>query len=191
MKTKFNLATSPLENNRRFITGSSALGVVALAAMLLLALHAVHARRANREMRTEIDHSREQIRRSLLQQGSLRDAFKSPQNVEALKRAQFLNGLIEARTFPWTKMFADLEQILPPGVRVTSITPQMDKEGHVKVALTVKAVNDEQALKFLNSLDASPVFSQVHVTQESHLQTDTQGSMDRVQVNLEAHYSIS
>lgn len=191
MKAKFNLATAPLENNRRFIAGSGALGAVALAALLLLALHAVHARRANREMRTQIDHSREQIRISLLQQQSLRNAFKSPQAVEALKRAQFLNGLIEARTFPWTRMFADLEQILPPGVRVTSITPQMDKEGHVKVVLIVRAVNDEQALKFLNLLDASAVFLQVHVTQESHLQKDAQGSMDRVQMNLEAHYSIS
>jgi Tfp pilus assembly protein PilN len=191
MKTKFNLATAPLENNRRFIAGSGVLGVVALAAMLVLALHAVQARRANREMRTEIDRSQQQIRNGLRQQESLRNAFKSPDKVEALKRAQFLNGLIEARTFPWTKMFADLEQVLPPGVRVTSITPQMDKEGHVKIGLTVSAVNDEQALKFLNSLDASPVFSQVHVTQENHLQKDNQGSMDRVQVNLEAHYSVS
>src|SRR5215469_2530077 len=189
MKTKFNLATAPLENNRRFIAASSLLGAVALAAMLLLALHAVHARRANREMRTEIDRSQEKIRLALRQQESLRNTFKTPQAVEALKRSQFLNGLIEARTFPWTKMFADLEQILPPGVRVTSISPQMDKDGQVKVVLTVSAVNDEQALKFLNSMDASAVFSQVHVTQESHGQKER--NMDRVQVNLEAHYSIS
>lgn len=191
MKTKFNLATAPLENNRRFIAGSSVLGVVAVAAMLLLALHTVRARRANREMRADIDRSEQQIRISLRQQETLRNAFKSPQAVESLKRAQFLNGLIEARTFPWTKMFADLEQILPPGVRVTSITPQMDKDGQVKVVLTVSAVNDEQELKFLNSMDASPVFSQVHVTQESHSQKEAAGNIDRVQVNLEAHYSIS
>lgn len=190
MRTKFNLATAPLENNRRFVAGASVLGAVAVVAMLLLALHAVRVRRSNLEMRTEIDRLQGQIRISLRQQEGLRNEFKTPQAVEALKRAQFLNGLIEARTFPWTKMFADLEQILPPGVRVTSISPQMDKEGRVKVVLAVSAVNDEQELKFLNSIDTSPVFSQVHVTQESHGQREAAGSMDRVQVNLEALYSI-
>lgn len=190
MKTKFNLATAPLENNRRFIAGSSVLGIVALAAMVLLALHTVQARRANREVRADIGRSQGQIRTCLRQQESLRNAFKTPQAVEALKRSEFLNGLIEQRTFPWTKMFADLEQILPPGVRVTSISPQMDKDGQVKVELVVSAVNDEQELKFLNSMDASPVFSQVHVTAESHAQKPG-GNMDKVQVNLEAHYSLS
>ncbi len=175
MKTNFNLATAPLENNRRFIAGSSVLGIIAIAAMVFLSIHAIHARQANREMRTNIDALREQIRISLREQESLRNAFKAPQAVEALKRSQFLNGLIEARTFPWTKMFADLEQILPAGVRVISISPQMDNEGHVKVALSVGAVNDEQEVKFLHLIDASPVFSDVHVTQVSYPQKASEG----------------
>ncbi len=191
MKTHFNLATAPLENNRRFIAGTSALGILALAAMALLSLHAVSARRANRAMRAQIDNLHSRIRISLRQQDVLRNEFKSPQAVEALKRSTFLNGLIEARTFPWTKMFADLEQILPPGVRVISISPQMDKDGRVRVVLSVGAVNDEQALKFLNSMSSSPVFSDLHVNQETHPTKAQQGQDDTVLVNLEAHYSIS
>ncbi|MGB6483929.1 MAG: hypothetical protein WBE86_10635 [Candidatus Acidiferrales bacterium] len=191
MKTHFNLATAPLENNRRFIAGSSAVGIIAIAAMVFLSIHAIHARQTNREMRVNIDQLREQIRISLRQQESLRNAFKSPQAVEALKRSQFLNGLIEARTFPWTKMFADLEQILPPGVRVISISPQMDGEGNVRVVFSVGAMNDEQEHKFLDLLDSSPVFSDVHITQESHPEKAQDGGADKVLVNLEAHYSIS
>lgn len=191
MKTHFNLATAPLENNRRFVAGASALAIAVLVAMALLAMHAVTARRASREMRAQIDSLRSQIRVSLRQQEALRNEFKSPQAIEALKRSAFLNGLIEARTFPWTKMFADLEQILPPGVRVVSISPQMDKEGRVSVVLSVGAVNDQQELKFLNAMDSSPVFSDVRVTQESHpSERASQGGGDAVLVNLEAHYSI-
>lgn len=191
MKTHFNLATAPLENNRRFIAGASTLAIAVLVAMALLAMHAVTARRASREMRAQIDSLRSQIRISLRQQEALRNEFKSPQAIEALKRSAFLNGLIEARTFPWTKMFADLEQILPPGVRVVSISPQMDKEGRVSVVLSVGAVNDQQELKFLNAMDSSAVFSDVRVTQESHpSEKASQGGGDAVLVNLEAHYSI-
>jgi type IV pilus assembly protein PilN len=187
MRTSFNLATTPLENNRRFIAGSSALGVIALVAMVLLSLHVVHARRANREMRVNLENVREQIRVSLRQQEALRNQFKSPQSVEALKRSEFLNALIAERTFPWTKMFSDLEQILPAGVRVISISPQMDKDGKVKVALSVGAVDDEQENKFLTAISSSPVFSDVLPTEENH--TQRAGQVDRVLLNLEAHYS--
>lgn len=191
MKTHFNLATAPLENNRRFIVGAGALAIIAVAAMVLLSFHALTARKADREMRAQIDTLHSQISVALRQQETLRNEFKSPQAMEAFKRSAFLNSLIEARAFPWTKMFADLEQILPPGVRVISISPQMDKDGHVRVVLSVGAVNDEQELKFLNSMDSSPVFSDVHVTQESHPEKASQGGTDTVLVNLEAHYSIT
>lgn len=191
MRTNFNLATAPLENNRRFVAGSGVLGAIALAAVVFLSLNAVHARRANREMRMSIDNLREQIRIELRQQESLRNAFKEPQAVESLKRSEFLNGLIEARTFPWTKMFADLEQILPAGVRVISISPQMDNEGRVKVTLSIGAVNEEQEIKFLTAMDASPVFSEVHIMQETHPEKEQQGATDKVLLSLEAHYSIS
>jgi Tfp pilus assembly protein PilN len=191
MKTNFNLATAPLENNRRFIAGSGVLGAIALAAVVFLSLHAVHARRANREMRMSIDNLREEIRIALRQQESLRNAFKEPQAVESLKRSEFLNGLIEARTFPWTKMFADLEQILPAGVRVISISPQMDNEGRVKVTLSIGAVNEEQEIKFLTAMDASPVFSEVHIMQETHPEKEQPGATDKVLLSLQAHYSIS
>jgi Tfp pilus assembly protein PilN len=191
MKTNFNLATAPLENNRRFIAGSGILGAIALAAVVFLSLNAVHARRANREMRMSIDNLREEIRIALRQQESLRNAFKEPQAVESLKRSEFLNGLIEARTFPWTKMFADLEQILPAGVRVISISPQMDNEGRVKVTLSIGAVNEEQEIKFLTAMDASPVFSEVHIMQETHPEKEQPGATDKVLLSLQAHYSIS
>jgi hypothetical protein len=187
MRTSFNLATAPLENNRRFIAGSSALGIIALIALVFLSLHVVHARRANREMRVSMENLRDQIRISLRQQEALRDAFRSPQSVEALKRSEFLNGLIAERTFPWTKMFADLEQILPAGVRVVSISPQMDKDGRVKVGLSVGATDDEQENKFLKAISSSPVFSDVLPTELSH--TQRAGQVDRVLLNLEAHYS--
>ncbi|MEE8523136.1 MAG: hypothetical protein V3T72_04325 [Thermoanaerobaculia bacterium] len=39
------------------------------------------------------------------------------------RRAAFLNQLIDARTFPWSALFDDLEEVLPPGVRLVSVQP--------------------------------------------------------------------
>ncbi|HVB07445.1 MAG TPA: hypothetical protein VNF00_00740 [Candidatus Acidoferrales bacterium] len=191
MKTHFNLAASPLENNRRFIAGAFAIGIVAVAALIFLSVHAVEARRTNRAMRGDIGRLEDQIRASQREQERLRSAFKDPKTVEVMERSQFLNNLIEQRTFPWTKMFADLEKILPPGVRVVSISPQMDKKGRVKVMLAISAVNDEQKMKFLHSLVSSPAFSDMQVTQESRSQRVSTGSGEAVLLTLEVHYATT
>jgi Tfp pilus assembly protein PilN len=189
VKTHFNLATSPLENNRRFIAGSAVLGIIAVTALFFLSVHAVRARRTNGAIRADIGRIEDQIRTFQREQERLRTALKNPKTVEVMNRAQFLNGLIEQRTFPWTKMFADLERILPPGVRVVSVAPQMDKEGRVKVMLVVGAENDEQKMKFLRSIVSSPVFSNVQVTQESRPQSVSTGTAGTVLLSLEAHYA--
>ena len=189
MKTNFNLAASPLENNRRFIAGAAALGIIAVGSLLFLSIHAVRARRTNGVIRADIGRFEDQIRASQREQERLRSALKNPKTVEVMNRAQFLNSLIEQRTFPWTKMFADLEKILPPGVRVVSISPQMDKEGRVKITLAVSAENDDQKMKFLRSIVSSPVFSDVRPTQESRSQQASTGSAGAVLLSLEAHYA--
>lgn len=190
MKTRFNLASSPLENNRRFIAGAATLGIIAVAASLFLSVHAMRARRTNGAIRANISRLEDQIQASQREQERLRVALKDPKIVEVMNRAQFLNNLIEQRTFPWTKMFADLEHILPPGVRVVSVSPQMDKQGHVKVILVVSAVNDEQKMKFVRSIVSSPAFSDVRPTQESHPEkVSTAGGAGAVLLSLEAHYA--
>lgn len=189
MKTHFNLASSPLENNRRFIAGAATLGIIAVAALLFLSVHALRARRTNGAIRADISRLEDQIRASQREQERLRVALKDPKTVEVMNRAQFLNNLIEQRTFPWTKMFADLEQILPPGVRVVSISPQMDKTGRVKVTLVVSAVNDEQKVKFVRSMVSSPAFSNVRPTQESHPEKVATGNGGVVLLSLEAQYA--
>ncbi|HXT87370.1 MAG TPA: hypothetical protein VN745_10130 [Verrucomicrobiae bacterium] len=189
MKTRFNLATEPLENNRRFIAGSSLLGIVALVAILLLSMHVVQKRSSNAAMRVKIDGLEAQIASLQRQQETLRQQFKAPQAVEAMKRSQFLNGLIEQRAFPWTKMFADLGHILPPGVRVISISPEMDQSGKVKVTFTIGAVNEDQGNKFLQAISSSPLFSDVVPMQESRGKNDQGAMSEEVVLNLEAHYS--
>lgn len=189
MKTHFNLASSPLENNRRFIVGAATLGTIAVAALLFLSIHAVRARRTNGAIRADINRLEDQIRTSQHEQERLRVTVKDPKTVEVMNRAQFLNNLIEQRAFPWTKMFADLEQILPPGVRVVSISPQMDKAGHVKVTLVVSAVNNEQKIKFVRSIVASTAFSNVRPTQESHPEKASTGDTGVVLLSLEAQYA--
>ncbi|HEV2287630.1 MAG TPA: hypothetical protein VGR81_01615 [Candidatus Acidoferrales bacterium] len=159
-------------------------------ALAVLSVHAVRARRVSREIRKEIASLESQIRASQTQQERLRAVFRNPHTVEVMERSEFLNRLIEERTFPWTKMFADLEKLLPPGVRVISISPQMQKDGAVKVVLIIGADNDEQKDKFVRTITASPVFSNVQVTEETYPKKNANDTATTVLFQLEARYAI-
>ena len=125
MKVRLNLATSPLENNRRFVLGSTLLGAAALAALLMLSSSAFSNWNANRNVRNEMADLNGKMRDFRDQRKDLDEFFKLPETRKIMDRAAFLNALIEQRSFPWTKMFTDLERMLPEGVRVVSISPRM------------------------------------------------------------------
>lgn len=191
MKTRFNLATSPLENNRRFIAGAGIVGLFGLVALAFLSLHTYRTRRSARTTREEIAQLTAQVRTEQQEQDALRKEFQSKAVQETMARSAYLNGLIAERAFPWTKMFADLERILPPGVRVISISPGRDKDGNMNVALSMGAESDAAKLKFLESLETSSTFSNVLVKSESRPdQAHGPTTSDRVLLDLEVRYTI-
>lgn len=191
MKTRFNLATSPLENNRRFIAGASALGALAFVALVFLSLHAYRTWRSTRSIREEIARLTERVQAQQQQQEALRREFQSKPVMQTMARSAYLNNLIAERTFPWTKMFADLEHVLPPGVRVISISPGRDKEGNMNVALSMGAEDDAAKLKFLELLQSSRAFSNIQVKSESRPSHGIAAAgSDKVLLELEVRYTI-
>jgi Tfp pilus assembly protein PilN len=188
MKLRLNLATSPQENRRPFVAGAVALGTLGVIALALLATASYRSWQANRQVNADIARLESEIRGTSAQQAELESYFHTDQTQKTLQRANFLNSLIGERSFPWTKIFADLEQTLPAGVRVVAISPKL-VNGQAEVILTVGAMNDDQKIKFLEAIEKSKKFSDIHVTAERH--NDQQGIQDRVILDLKAVYQTT
>jgi Tfp pilus assembly protein PilN len=186
MNIRLNLATAPLESNRRFAVGAVAVGAVGLVAMLLLSWHVYGVWRADKVFRARQAQLAADTDRLRAERRDLDLFFNQPDNIQRRDLAAFLNGLIVQRAFPWTKIFADLEHSLPDGVRVVSIEPQL-KGDHVELRLTVGASSDEGGLKFLRALEDSTEFSEIEVLNEAR--SSGNADADRVLVALQARYS--
>jgi Tfp pilus assembly protein PilN len=190
MRARLNLATNPLGSNRRFTVGASIVGSVAVVLMFVLAWHAYESRRGDTEFRAREADLLSQI--SVLQQhrAELDDYFNRPDTVKERELSSYLNSLIEQRSFPWTKVFMDLERTLPEGVHVVSIEPRLVGD-QIQLSLTVAAVNDQDKLKFLMALENSPEFSQLQVLSESRPTGPVGGqpTTDQVELRLTAWYS--
>ncbi len=54
------------------------------------------------------------------------DFLNQPENRTTRDQSQFLNELIERKSFSWTRVLEDLEKVMPPRVHLVSIHPELD-----------------------------------------------------------------
>jgi Tfp pilus assembly protein PilN len=188
MKLRLNLSTTPLDNKRPFLAATGVLAAVGVLTFLLLGHAAYSSWRSSRALRSEISRWETEIQANREKQSALEVYFQTAQARQVLDRAAFLNSLIGQRSFPWTKVFMDLEQILPPGVRVVSISPKLEN-GRAQVELTIGAESDDSKIKFLQNLERSKVFSDIEVKDDRHTEQTAAG--DKITVQLTAWYSTT
>lgn len=186
MELHLNLATTPQPNNRPFLAGAVATGAIGVIAFAILS-HAAYASWQNtKELRAQVTSLEATMQADRQRQQSLAQYFRSPGAQQILSRAAFLNSLIDERSFPWTKIFTDLENTLPQGVRVMSISPQLTN-GRAQVSLTVGALTDESKIEFLQAIEKSRVFSGMVVKDERR--SDQAAQQDPIVLNLTVWYS--
>jgi type IV pilus assembly protein PilN len=185
MRIRLNLATKPLETHRKFIAGSTLVGLVAAIVFLSLGWHVYLARKANAEMRAKSAKILQQVAELEQQRAVLERFFALDENARLHDRAAFINSLIDARSFNWTLMFMDLEKVLPPGVRVISIEPKQEK-GHIEVKFMIGAISDDAKLRFLKALEDSNTFTHIELTTTTHPTTGS--SADQIVIELTAEY---
>jgi hypothetical protein len=189
MKSRLNLATVPLEGNRRFAVGAASAAVVGLAAFFLLGQRAYEVWRAETNFRVEqqqIDADMDRLRR---ERTDLEQFFSRPDTVQRRDLAGFLNSLIAERAFPWTRIFMEFESSLPAGVRIVSIEPRL-VDNYVQLRLTVGASSDASKLEFLRTLESSKSFSHIQVEGERRGDSPA-GDSGEIVVLLQARYSAS
>jgi hypothetical protein len=185
MKTRLNVATSPLQGNRRFAVGAATAAVVGLAALFLLSERAFQVWSAETAFRAEQAQINADMDRLRGERQELEQFFNRPETVQRRDLAGFLNSLIAQRAFPWTRIFMEFERSLPPGVRVVSIEPRM-VDNYVQLRLTIGASNDASKLEFLRALEGSKSFS--HIAVEGERRSDQAGDSGEIVLLLQARY---
>ena len=186
MKVRLNLATAPLENDRRFVFGYALVGTLAVLALFALSWRAYTIRKANEVRRAELARLEGEVNQLTDQRQELESFFRDSKVAEIMDRSTFLNAMIEDRSFPWTRIFMDFEDLLPDGARITSISPR-HVQGHVELHLKVGAASDEAGMKLLRALESSHSFSHISVISETR--PEHSSDADRVFYELTAWYT--
>ena len=157
MRISVNLANRPfVELRPLFARLRLAMGVLALLAIALgFELHSLNAKAA--VARTRMNALKAETYRYQHERQVNEARMRQPQNMAVLERSQFLNAAFAWKSFSWTAVMMDLERVLPTGVQVTSIEPQVTKEGDVNIRLRVSG-DREQAVQLVRNLERSQRF---------------------------------
>ena len=166
MRITVNLATrpyvelSPILRKLRIAMGALAVVCVGLAIWMVVlnkkdqkrqaAVDAINARTTQLQSERTANEAR----------------MRQPANAEELTRSQFLNDLFARKSFSWTAVLMDLEEVLPSGLQVSSIEPQIIPSGDVQIRLRVAGDRD-RAVELVRNLEKSKRFLAARLASES------------------------
>ena len=188
MRIDINLASRPYEDTRQFWTyWGTGLALLAIATAILMFMVVTGFVRAGRD-REQISKLESEIRAYDREKGQAEALLNQPQNRELREQSRFLNALFERKAFSWTRVFQDLEQVMPAHLHVVSIHPDVAAGNNVEIKIMVGGESQQQALDLVRKMENSQHFKQTRINSEK-LVADQTGNTDRVQFEIEAAYT--
>lgn len=189
MRFKINLASQPYENARRFVLEWGAALVVVLILSAFLVFAAVKAWRVNHVLSASISDERARLEKLNDEEKADLDILNKPGNRDVREKAQAINALILRKEFSWTRIFTDLEKMMPSRLHVVSITPQLTDAGDIEIRMSVAGDSRDKAIALVQNIEKAPDFRDPRIISESNATKDkpaTQG--DNVEFQISAVY---
>jgi type IV pilus assembly protein PilN len=187
MQININLATQPYEDSSRFWTyWGTGLALLGLATTLLVFLAGTSFMNASKD-RAQMSKLRTEIAAYDQDKGRAEAILNQPQNRTLRDRSRFLNELFQRKAFSWTRVFEDLERVMPARLHVVSIHPDMSADNGLEIKLVVAGDSREQALDLVRKMEGSKRFKQTQIESERSEATATSNG-DRVQFDISALY---
>ncbi len=99
------------------------------------------------------------------------------------RHASFLNRLIAYRTFPWSGLFDDLEEVVPRDVKLLSVKPNVQLKAESKKAKRPRRTRRSRSTSAQNADDAAP--GESPESEEAGSSSDGEQSLRRDEVRLQ------
>jgi type IV pilus assembly protein PilN len=156
MRIPINLASQPFRRDRAMLAASIAVSVLLLLTLGALVSIAVADHREMGDTRAEIARLNTRVQTLTTEQAQIDAVLRKPENAEVLEGTAFLNDLLARKGISWTRVFADLEKVLPHNVRVIQIHPSVDPQNRITLDMQVGAESPEPVIKMLQTMTQAP-----------------------------------
>lgn len=165
-----NLAPRPsLWRQRHRLLGWAALGfgAIFLLGSLGLTWRAYH--QAGRAGRDAVSLT-EETRRAARSEAQIQASLQGMDATREQARWKLAERILQERSLPWSRVTAELEQCMVPGMRLKGLQRTRGNAQQVVMKLKGEAQTREAEAAFVDALRAAPVFSEVILEREAERQ---------------------
>ena len=153
-----NLASEPFRRDRPMVLAGVVGGLV-LAALLALQLSLIYFNRQSTiEARAELAELNERAAKMAAEQSQMDAVLRQSSNARALEESLFFNSLLRRKGISWTRIFTDLEGVVPHNVRLVSVRPQVNAYNEIELRMSVASATPEPVIAMLQRFEGSPTF---------------------------------
>ena len=186
MRININLASNPYEAAREY-TRRMGMLVAALAVIFVGLLgYILYQRSHNRGVNQEIEQAQQEIASLNAEKAKALATLNQPQNRQIADQSQFLNNLFARKALSWTRVFTELERMMPPNIHVISMKPEFNHENQLVLHVVVATSVRDKAVELVKSMEKSPHFHSPQVAAETTLAESAAGG--NIQFDIAAVY---
>jgi type IV pilus assembly protein PilN len=169
MRLDINLATRPYEDAREFwVRWGLGVGLLGLLTVVLLGLTVRGWTNAGRD-RHNIAQLQDQIAERDHERATAQAFLDMSVNRSTRDQSQFLNGLIQRKAFSWTRVFEDLERVMPVNLHVVSLRPELNEQSQMQLDMKVAGDTRAAAVELVHRMEGSRHFQGAQLVSEGQI----------------------
>lgn len=178
-----NLAARPWRDNR-LVWVLVALMLAVTGLLLFANVRAgYHYLISTRETRQTIERLEAERRREETTRQAIAQQIARVDMARLSVASRYVNSQLAERAFSWSGLLDRLERVVPSGVRLTTLDPNVDKNGRIVLAMSCVAKNSDGMVDMLNRMIRDPHFDRPFPSSE---QTREDGTRE---FTIQADYS--
>ncbi len=168
-----NLASNPFRRERALNAVLAAISAALLCSLLILTGLILRERSRASDLRRVMNAEAAQLRLSQKHQNHFSAILAKPANADVFATSVFLNELIAKRSVSWTRVFSDLQTVLPSPMRLLAIRlPQVATEdasgtNRVELDMVLGSERPDAVIELLKRLQESALFGPASVVSET------------------------
>ena len=161
MKIPINLASQPFRRDRAMMIASIAVTILLAGTLAARISLAMTDRRELADVRADVARLNQAVQAANADLQKQSVIVRKPENAEVIDYSVLINSLLFRKGISWTRMFTDLEKVLPYNVKIIQIHPVLNSANQVVLDMQVGSESQLAVIEFLKNLEESPVFGSV------------------------------
>ena len=189
MRIHINLASNPYEAAREYTRRMSlllaGLGVVTIG----LLGYILYQRSQTRDVDQQIGQARQEMAALDAERAQALAMLNQPQNRQVADQSQFLNDLFARKSLSWTRVFSEMEKLMPPNIHVVSMKPEFNRQNQLVLHVVVATSLRDKAVELVKRMEKSPHFHAPQVEAENTVGAGNVGTAGgNIQFDIAAVY---